>query len=977
MPDLKRALAGVLAVAALAACATVDKVAEAPRRAAGALGSLLPGRETTTPPAAAPATPAVQAAASPVAATDLPPDPSVRFGVLPNGMRYALMRNATPPGQTSLRLRIDAGSLMETDAQRGLAHFIEHMAFNGSTNVPEGEMVRILERAGLAFGPDTNASTGFDQTVYKLDLPKSDEATLDTGVMLLREAVGSMLLDPEAIERERGVVLSEERTRNSPGYRILQERYRFFLKGQLPPERFPIGSTEVLRTAPQSEFLAYYRAWYRPERTILVAVGDFDLEDMEARIRGRFGDWRAAGTTAPEPVVGPIAERASEARVVVEPGGAASVQIAWVNPPDLAPDTQARRKRQIVRQLGFAVLNRRLESLARSANPPFIGAGAYRYTDVDAADLTVLSVNGEPGQWRQNLAAAEQEKRRITQWGVQQPELDREIAEYRAAMEAAVAGASTRRTPALAEGIANAMGDDEVFTAEAFDLALFEEAVEGLSAATVSAELKAQFTGEGPLVFVTSPVAVEGGEQAVLAALEQSRQAAVSAPPAIVVKPWPYDDFGTPGKVAETREVLDLDTVFVRYENGVRLTVKPTKFREDQILVAVRVGDGYLDLPADRPTLMWAAGLQYIEGGLGKLTAEEVEQVLASTVYGASLGVDEDAFVLSGRTRPQDFERQLQVLAAYLTDPGWRPEPFERMRAFGTTLLAQLESTPSGVFSRDAEALLRSGDPRWRFPTREQFQTARLEALKTLLQEPMSRDPVEVIVVGDISVDEAVEQVAATFGALPARRPTATPAPGGNVLRFPAGGGEPVRLSHNGREDQAMAFIAWPGIDFAGNPQEARRLRLLEQVLRLRLVDELREKQGVTYSPNTRLEAGWAFPGYGYVAASVQAPPDKLAGFFATASEIARDLRGRPITDDELERARRPRVETITRSQATNEYWLNALSEGQTDPRRLDAIRASVPGLERITAAEVQEAARRYLKDETAWKLVITPAAGK
>jgi len=237
MVDLKRGLAAVMAVATVAACATtMDSVADAPRAAGKAFGGLFkrgdkPAAATT---AERPA-PVTAAAPAPTAQADLPPDPRLRFGTLPNGMRYVVMKNATPPGQTSLRLRIGAGSLMEEEDQRGLAHFIEHMAFNGTTNVPEGEMVKILERAGLAFGPDTNASTGFDETVYELDLPKSDAGAIDTGLMLLREATGAMLLEAEAIDRERGVVLSEERARGTPAYRVLEARYHFFLEGQRVP----------------------------------------------------------------------------------------------------------------------------------------------------------------------------------------------------------------------------------------------------------------------------------------------------------------------------------------------------------------------------------------------------------------------------------------------------------------------------------------------------------------------------------------------------------------------------------------------------------------------------------------------------------------------------------------------------------------------------------------------------------------------
>ena len=230
----------------------------------------------------------------PQARSDIAVDPEIRFGTLPNGMRYALRRQTIPEGQAALRLRIDAGSLMEADDQQGLAHFLEHMAFNGSQAVPEGEMIKILERLGLAFGADTNASTGFDETIYKLDLPRTDAETVDTSLMLMRETARNLLIAPDAVDRERGIVLSEERARDTPAYRTYKARLAFLLKGQRVNERYPIGLTQVLQDAPAQRIRDFYEAYYRPERAVIVAVGDFDLDLMEGKIREAFADWAPA-----------------------------------------------------------------------------------------------------------------------------------------------------------------------------------------------------------------------------------------------------------------------------------------------------------------------------------------------------------------------------------------------------------------------------------------------------------------------------------------------------------------------------------------------------------------------------------------------------------------------------------------------------------------------------------------------------------
>jgi zinc protease len=260
----------------------------APQRRFIALASLFVAASLAWIGPAAARTATVPAPAWPQAVSDVPADPSFIFGVLPNGMRYAIRKQAVPPGQAALRLHISAGSLNEADGQQGLAHFVEHMAFNGSTHVPEGEMVKILERLGLAFGADTNASTGFEETIYKLDLPKTDRETLDTSLMLLRETAGELTFSPAAVDRERGVVLSEERSGDGPGMRAARAGSEFQFPGQLPPKRFPIGEVEVLKSVDADRLRAFYQAWYRPELAVLVAVGDFDPQQVETRIRETF-----------------------------------------------------------------------------------------------------------------------------------------------------------------------------------------------------------------------------------------------------------------------------------------------------------------------------------------------------------------------------------------------------------------------------------------------------------------------------------------------------------------------------------------------------------------------------------------------------------------------------------------------------------------------------------------------------------------
>lgn len=921
----------------------------------------------------APAAAAAPAPAWPQQGSDLPADPDVRYGTLPNGMRYALRRNATPPGNASLRLRIDAGSLMEAEDQRGLAHFLEHMVLNGTTNVPEGEFVRRLERHGLRFGPDTNATTDFTQTVYKLDLPRTDAGTVDEALFLLREVAGEATLAPAAIDAERGIVQSEERTRATPALRALMDELGFILPGQLLPSRFPIGTPEVIARAQRERFAAFYDAYYRPERATLVAVGDFDVDEMEAKIRTRFSDWRGRGAAGAAPNLGTVRAQGGNVRLHVEPGTQARLSLSWVRPPDLRPDTRAARVEKLADLLALQVLNRRLGRLAAGEQPPFVIAQASRSTLADSADILQLIAVLPPGDWRRGLAAADAEARRLAQHGVGQAELATELAQIRTALTAQAAGAATRQSAALAEQMVAAIDADDVFTAPAENLRLFEAAAESLTPERVSAAARTMFAGD-PLVYLAAPGPIEGGETALRTAFAEVHAQPVAAPQAQQAQAWPYTSFGTPGRVVERRELpAAIGATAVRFENGVRLTVKQTTFSDNQILVSVRAGNGRLDWPAGRPSPEWGLGLAVPAGGLGRISAEDLQQALAGRQVGAAFGVDDDAYQLGGATRPEDFALQMQLLAASVTDPGWRPSGWDRLRSLAGPIQDQLAATPAGVFSRESGALLHGGDARWATPTREQMQASSIADARAIVGPSLTTGPIEVIIVGDVPVEEAIRQTAATFGALPRRAAgPAEPLTAG----LPAPTAEPLRFTHNGRADQGLAYIAWPTRDYFANMREARVLTLLSDVFELRLLQKIREEQGTTYSPQAGHDPSSTIPGYGLFSAQIEARPEALAGFLRDAQGIAADLAARPVEADELQRALRPRLEAIQRQRNLNGWWLTALARIQTNPRVAVSIESMLADYGAITPAELQRAAQQYLVAERAFRLVIVPREG-
>jgi len=906
------------------------------------------------------------------ATSDIPAYATVRFGVLPNGMQYAIMRNATPPGQASFRLRIDAGSLMENEDQLGLAHFMEHMAFNGTTHIPENELLRILERRGLAFGADTNAYTGFDETVYMLELPNAEDGTVDDSLRIMREQVSEALMAADAVEGERNVIAGEERLRNTPGLRSIKAQLGLFAPGQRISNRLPIGDLDIIRSAPRERFVEFYQGYYRPERATFIAVGDFDVDAMEAKVRAAFESWEPTGPAGPDPDLGVVAPRGPETRILLEPGIQSSIELGYIRAPDNDPDSVAERHDNLVRQLGVAVLNRRFGELARADNPPFINASAGEGELADSFASASVSARFNPGEWRRALETIEQEQRRLIQFGVSDAELQREITEVRTGLENAVAGAATRRTPNLADALVGAVNGKGVFNTPGSALEMFNASVDRLTADQVNRTLPSVFQGEGPLALLVTPIEIEGGEAAVTAALEASRLAPVTAPAIQAELEWPYADFGVPGVVQSRSELAAVGATVVTFANGVRLTVKPTDFRDEQILVSVRTGIGELGLPADRIDPQSLASLVFTAGGLGQLSADQMSRVLNGRIYSAGFSIEGDTYVLPGATRPQDLQLQTQVLAAYLTDPGLRPAPFERIKALFPQIIAQQMATPGGAFGLEAAELLADGDKREALPTTAEIASWTNEDLSASVRRGLSTGPIDVVMVGDVTVEDAIASIASTFGALPARGPDAAPLPGSEQRRFPAGTAEPVRLTHNGPAEQALAYIAWPTTDSVTDRTEARRISLLSAVLNLRVLEEIRERQALAYGPGVGSSASNVFPGFGSIVITAETAADKLPAFYAAVDAIVARLRDEPIGEDELNRARLPAVEALRRSQAGNEYWLAQLSNVAARPQEVEQTVSHISDLEAVTPADIQALAREYLKSDTAWRATVT-----
>ena len=918
------------------------------------------------------------AAATPFAhaGSDLSPDPAVRYGALPNGLRYAIRANTEPKNRASLRLLVEAGSLHESEDQRGLAHFLEHMAFNGSEHYAAGTLVEFFQRMGMNFGGDTNANTGFDRTLYLLELPDTNETTLSEGFRVFADYAGGLLLRTEEIKKERGVILSEKRTSDSVEFRSALAEYEFMFGGTLFPVRFPIGETSVIEQAGRERFADFYDTWYRPERMSIVVVGQVDPEAVEKQIINSLAKLKSRAPARPQPDLGKLKGQAgTRTHYHYEPEAAAtSVQIATVTPYTHELDTAANRLKLLPRELAHALISRRLSILAKKENAPFAEGSADAGESYNTFRTTGISLSCNSHQWEAALGVADQELRRALQHGFLETELREVVARQINGLEQDAKAAATRRSERIANEIAQQLLDRDVFITPQASLELYKPALEKITAADCLQALRSAWSQPHRIVTVTGNAKLgDAATASISAAYSRTSATAVTAPEAIADLQWAYTDFGPAGPVTKRDQINDLDVTLVRFANGVRLNLKQTDFEANRIRVNVRIGSGQLTEPKTQPGLAAYAGQTFTAGGLGRHSIDDLTRILAGKTVGVGFRPSGDAFALAGSTNRADLLLELQLITAQIVDPGYRPEAARQARKAIDEIYLSFEHTADGPYNLEVEKLLASGDHRFGLPPKAELLQRNLDEVRAWLTPELASGAIEIAIVGDLDLDATIAAVAQTFGALPKRADK----PSLDELRKVSFPSTPIsrEFAITTEIPKADVRLYWPTTD-SRDIRPARRLRLLADVLSDRLRIKIREELGDAYSPGAGSSSGDLYPGFGYILAGTSVEPAKTKKIGDVITQLADELAKNGVTGDELERAKKPVLTSLRESARTNDYWIgNVLARAQEKPEVLDWCRTRYVDNESITAAELSVLAKTYLGRDRASRVIVAPAA--
>ncbi len=907
--------------------------------------------------------------------SDIPVDPRINFGAFANGMRWAWASHAEPKERVYVRLHVNIGSLAETESERGMAHFLEHMAFNGSKNFPAGTLIEWFQNNGMSFGADTNAHTAFSETVYKLDLPKNDPKTIRDGLRVLRDFADGMLIASEEVEAEKGVIDGEQRERDSAGFRVLIKQLDIAFKGTRIGVRLPIGTKPIRDEFSAESVRAFYERWYRPEHMTLVVVGDLGETDPVPMLAEAFADMPVpAVALTQEP--GPGKPDSYKHAFAIYENEIPTVQLSFgrLKPYVKTPVTIAEWTKDM--PLGYArrMLNMRFRELAKKEDSPFLSASAASQSAFEVFDGEGLDVSCTPEKWKEALAAGEQELRRALEHGFQQAELDEVRANVLRALDEGVAREATAPSRALLGSILAATENPMVATNAETRRDILRPAIEALSVASCHAAFVAAWS-EGELS-LTSTGNLDLGDTAaeqLRSVYEASTKVPVEANKATDTSAFAYaSDAAKAGKIASRKHIDDLDFTTVTFENGVALNIKRTEFREKQIILSVDVGEGRLTLdPKDVLVLPMVGSPVMNGGGLEAHSADDLRRLTAGKQVGIGFGMGQDRFSFSGGTTAEDLLMECELAVAYLQAPGWRDDGVIQLRRLFPLRIQQMEHSHRGPAIKEFMPALFDGDPRIGFPTEDAVNAVGVEEVKAWLTPIFADAPIEISLVGDLDIEETIKIIAQTFGTLPKRREW-NRFEERRVMPAPKSG---IKQTHEiaTQIPKSLALIAFPmtdGIDML----RRRKLQMLHTVVSDRLRLEVREKLGAAYSPGSGVQISTVSPGVGMLMMQAMADPDKVDTLVEACLAVADSLATEGVTDEELDRLREPILNRRRDAKRQNGYWLNVISRAQTDPAHLDNVRSGDAFYESVKAADLTPLAKEYLPSTRASILIVNPA---
>lgn len=907
---------------------------------------------------------------------NIPLDDKVKIGKLKNGLTYYIRKNTEPSKRAELYLVIKAGSLQENDDQKGLAHFTEHMAFNGTKSFPENDLIDYLQKAGIRFGADLNAYTSFDQTVYQLPLPTDNPELFETGFKILSEWAGHVSFDAEEIEKERGVIVEEERQRGkNVSERISKQLLPVLLANSRYIERLPIGEVEVINTFKHESLMQYYRDWYRPDIQAVIAVGDFDETQVEDLIKKNFSNLTSPAK-APNVLTYTIPDNEKPlVKVVTDPEFPYTIASVMYKHPATVTKSVNDFKSSIIRSAASSMLAIRISDLVKSGKAPFLNAsagfGPYQGGMGDLNAFTLQVVAKSPDQLKAAIRGIMTEALRMQQFGFTQPELDRVKKSFMAAVEKSYREKDKTSSKAYVNQYLQHYLKGEAIIDMDFSYEFYKTYLEELTLEEVN-KVAAEFVTKNNQIVLVQ--ASEKSKEVLPTETElldwvNYQDGEINAYVDEVIDEPLLQDKLIGGKIKKSKYIKSLATTELVLSNGVKVILKPTDFKNDEILFSAYSPGGYSLAGETDAHSSKMAGNIVTSAGVGKFNSTQISKLLAGKSLALTPYISTYSEGIQGYSSPQDLETALKLTYLYFTEPRKDTTAFIRLIENARVITEGKVSNPVSVFQDTINVVMKGRSVWASSPSLEQLEQVSMDKAYDFYRSRFAdASDFTFLFVGNFDVESIKPLLEQYLGSLPSTYSKESFRDVG-IKPMP---GRITKTVHRGLEDKAVVVLSLHG-NYKYSETNNVNLKVLEAALENRLLERLREKESGVYSPSVSLSYVKNPSSHYSLAVSFSCAVDRVNDLVkATEDEISK-IRTEGPTQEEIDKFIAQAKSQNEVRLRTNGFWLRYLQGAYARESDLKYIHSYEEKLNDIRLKKMKQAAQKYLSKDNYIKLTLLP----
>lgn len=907
----------------------------------------------------------------------VPLSPKVTTGKFDNGFTYFIMENKKPENRVEIQLVIRAGSVQEVENQRGLAHFIEHMCFNGTKNFPKDALVKFLESTGVRFGADLNAYTSFDVTRYTLTIPLDKKGMFEQGMQVMEDWANWVSFDNEEIEKERGVILEEKRLRAGAQQRLMDQHFPVILKGSKYADRMPIGTEEVIKGAQRDLFLEFYNDWYRPDLAAVIVVGDIDKDEAFKLVKKHFENYSFRGKGLPKDKgTYPVPDNE---KPLVSIAYDKELQfpniVTYIKYPEFDKSTYRGLRELYKEQIFTQMFSMRLNELTKLPEPPYLYALAYAGQFIGGLHALNLVTVPSSGAFNKGFEAALGEMFRIDQHGFTESELNRAKEQILVNLEKQYNERDKTESVNLAQEIYTYFDHGVAMAGIEEEYKLVKEFLPDITVDEINQTLQKLIDGKNLVITASLPEtsAEKPTEKEILDIYNKAK----------AKKYEPYvDELGdkplmakipTPGKVVSTKKLPNFDITEIKLSNGARVLLKSTDYKNDQILFSCWANGGaslYSNLVdyrnADNATII------VDEGGLGEWDQIQLGKLLQSKVVRLTPYIGDYSQGMRGSTTPKDIETFFQLLHMQFTEPRKDSDAFKSYMIKATEAIKNYSREPANALSDTLQAVLNNYDPRKMPVTLEQLNDISLDKAFKIYQERFAdASNFTFLFVGSFDIDEIKPFIEQYVASLPSTNKKETWKDMG--IKMPLG--KINKLVKKGIEPKATVRLAvkYDG-KFEYTSENILVVNMLKEVFNIRLREVIREDKGGVYGIGAGISMNNIPTPNLHTIIYYGCAPERVEELIDAVKSVFEEMRSTEASKENIDKVKEILKKEFERNSKENDYWLSVIQQYERTGRDIAFLKNYEKAIDKVSAKDIMNAAKKYLTyDENFIRVVLMP----